>query len=96
MENNVAPHTPVRTYLWVFASLAALTGLTVILSYLSLSHGKAVVLASLIAIAKCTLIAAFFMHLRSEKKSIHAIFFTALFFVAVLLLAILPDIGIIQ
>lgn len=70
-----------------------LTGMTVILSYLGLPHNVAIVLATLIALAKCTLIMAFFMHLRWEPKSIYAIFFSAVFFVVFLALFLLPDIA---
>ncbi len=88
--------TPIKVYLLVFAALALLTSATVLLSYAGLPHKTALLLAILIATVKCTLIAAFFMHLKSESKGIYAVFFGALFFVAVLILAILPDIGILK
>ncbi len=96
MDQNAPAHSSVKAYLLVFAALAALTGVTVVLSYLHLPLKAAVPLAGLIALVKCGLIAAFFMHLRFERKTIHALFFSALFLVAVLVLAILPDIGLIQ
>ena len=86
--------TSVRPYLFVFGALLILTSVTVTLSYLHLPHGTAVILAGLIALVKCCLIAAFFMHLRFENKGIYALVFGALFFVLVLVLAIIPDIGI--
>lgn len=88
--------TSTKTYLLVFAGLAVLTAATVALSYLGLSHGVGIALAALIALAKCSLIAAFFMHLKFENKGIWALVFTALFFVAVLILAIIPDIGVVD
>jgi len=88
------PHTPVKTYILVFVALGVLTGLTVILSYLGLPHGTAISLAALIALVKCTLIATFFMHLRFERKGFTILILTALFLLAVLILAIIPDIGI--
>lgn len=91
MEN--ASHGSVRSYLMVFGGLALLTGMTVVLSYLGLPHHLAIVLAVLIALAKCSLIMAFFMHLRWEPKSIYAVFFTAVFFVVFLALFLLPDIA---
>jgi caa(3)-type oxidase subunit IV len=91
--SDAQPHSTVKTYLLVFAGLAALTGVTVTLSYLGLPHRLALTLAALIALAKCTLIASFFMHLRFERKAIHALLFTALALVALLVLAVLPDIG---
>jgi cytochrome c oxidase subunit 4 len=96
MEQVNTTHASVKTYLLVFLALAVLTGGTVLLSYAGFSHNTAVVLAILIATTKCTLIGAFFMHLKWESKGIYALLFTALFFVAVLILAVIPDIGIIQ
>lgn len=92
-EQNVS-HSSVKIYLLVFLALAILTGTTVLLSYAGLPRHVAIGIAGLIALAKCTLIAAFFMHLKWESKAIYAIFFTALIFVVVLVFAILPDIGI--
>lgn len=89
-------HSSVRVYLLVFAALAVLTGLTVLISYLGLPRHVAVAVAGLIALTKCSLIAAFFMHMRFERKTIFAVFFGALFFVVVLVLAVIPDIGIVR
>lgn len=86
-------HTSVKVYLLVFAALAALTACTVGLSYLGLPHRTAIPLAGLIALVKCTLIAAFFMHLRFERKVIYSLLFTALFLVLFLIAYLIPDIG---
>lgn len=86
--------SPVPLYAAVFGGLAILTGVTVFLSYLHLSHRVAIPLAVLIALTKCTLIASVFMHLKWEGKTIRALLFTGLFLVAVLVLAVLPDIGV--
>ncbi len=76
----------VRTYIAVFAALAGLTVLTVGVSYLKLPLGAAIALALLIASVKGTLVAAFFMHLISEKKIIWLILvFAVLFFFLILL-----------
>ena len=82
-----------KTYLIVFGTLAVLTLLTVGVSYLHLNRAGAITVALLVAGIKVSLIAAFFMHLKFEKKVIHGIFCTALFFVLILLFLILPDIG---
>ncbi len=84
----------IKSYLLVFGALALLTGLTVLLSTMGLSHSTGIILAILIALTKCSLIVAFFMHLRFERKSIYFILFSALFFIAVLVFALIPDIGI--
>ncbi|MFN0117508.1 MAG: cytochrome C oxidase subunit IV family protein [Elusimicrobiota bacterium] len=82
-----------KRYLLVFVGLAILTGATVLLSYLGLPHHVGIALAVLIALTKCALIAAFFMHLKFDSRSLTFILLSALFFVAILVLAILPDIG---
>ena len=76
-----------RVYILVFVALAALTLITVGVSYLHLSVGAAVALALFIAAIKGSLVAAFFMHLLSERKLIYAVLIlTLVFFVALLLL----------
>ena len=62
--------THTRTYLAVFGALAILTVVTVIVGYLSLPVGAAIVVALSIASLKGALVATFFMHLISEQKSI--------------------------
>lgn len=91
-----AEHSSIKTYLLVFLGLGILTGMTVLLSYAGLPHKTAISLAGLIALVKCSLIAAFFMHLRFEKKGIAIILFTALFFIAVLIASLIQDIGVIS
>ena len=76
-----------RVYILVFVALAALTLITVGVSYLHLSVGAAIALALFIATIKGSLVAAFFMHLLSERKVIYAVLIlTLVFFVALLLL----------
>jgi len=78
-----------RTYLFVFAALAALTVLTVAVSYLDANHTSAVIIALVIATVKGSLVAAFFMHLISEEKFIYAVLvLTMIFFVAIFVLPI--------
>lgn len=60
----------VRTYLAVFVALACLTVLTVGVSYLHLTMPIAVTVALVIATIKASLVAAYFMHLISEKRLI--------------------------
>jgi len=54
----------------IFASLAALTVVTVAVGYLELSIWPALVLALFIASVKSGLVGAHFMHLLTEKKMI--------------------------
>ena len=75
----------VQVYIRVFLSLAILTVLTVVVSYLKLPLALAIAVALLIATVKSSLVAAFFMHLNTEKKIIGAILLLAIVFFAVLL-----------
>ena len=75
----------VRVYIVVFASLMALTLITVAVSYLHLPLPMAIAAALLIASVKGSLVACYFMHLISEKKTIYAtLATTAFFFVALM------------
>jgi cytochrome c oxidase subunit 4 len=75
----------VRTYMVVFVSLAALTVLTVAVSYLDLPAGMAILVALVIASVKASLVAAFFMHLIDERQAIYSILIlTAGFFIVLL------------
>jgi cytochrome c oxidase subunit 4 len=61
----------VKIYISVFAALAALTVITVAVSYLHLPFSQAVIVALAIATLKASLVALFFMHLISEKQIIY-------------------------
>ena len=65
---DIAKH--VRVYLYVFAALAVLTVVTVGVAYFDLPIIPALILALAIAFLKGGLVAAFFMHLSSEKRII--------------------------
>ncbi len=75
-----------RKYIMVFAALAVLTVITVAVSYLDLSIGLAVTLAMIVASVKGTLVAAYFMHLLDERKTIYAILGLTMFFFVVLMI----------
>ncbi len=74
-----------RGYVLVFVALAALTVVTVGVSYLHLSVGKAIALALLIAVIKGSLVACFFMHLISERKLVYFVLVLTLAFFAALI-----------
>ena len=74
-----------RTYLLVFAALAALTIITVAVSYLDLSFAAGLALALAIATIKGTLVACFFMHLISERKLVHSVLILTVAFFVVLM-----------
>jgi cytochrome c oxidase subunit 4 len=82
----------VRTYMVVFAALAALTVLTVAVSYVELGTAAAILVALFIASVKGSLVAMFFMHLIDERKAIYWILIlTLIFFVALMLLPVGTD-----
>ena len=74
-----------RVYVLVFVALAVLTLVTVAVSYLHLSVGAAVAVALFIAAVKGSLVAAFFMHLISERKLVYAVLILTLAFFLVLI-----------
>jgi cytochrome c oxidase subunit 4 len=77
----------VRAAYYVFGSLLMLTGFTVGAYFLHLPHKLAITLALLIATVKGTLVAAWFMHLVSERKMIYWMLgLTAVLFFPLLLL----------
>ena len=84
MTDDVKKH--VRVYISVFIALMALTLITVSISTLHLEMHIEILVALVIASVKASLVAAYFMHLISEKKVIFAalvltlVFFAALMF----------------
>jgi cytochrome c oxidase subunit 4 len=70
----------VKVYILVFVALAALTVITVGISYLHLATPYAVTLALIVATVKGSLVAAYFMHLISEKKVIYWVLGICVFF----------------
>ena len=77
----------VRAAYYVFGSLLVLTGFTVGAYFLHLPMRAAITLALLIATVKGTLVAAWFMHLVSERTLIYWVLgLTAVLFVPLLLL----------
>jgi len=76
----------VKVYISVFAALAALTLITVAIAELKLPIHWAVIVALVVATVKGSLVAAYFMHLISEKKVIYWILAICVFFFVFLLL----------
>ncbi len=75
----------VRAYIVVFAALAALTLITVAVSYLQLSVASSIVLAIAIAAIKGSLVMGCFMHLINEKQTVVAILILTAVFLVLLL-----------
>ena len=77
----------VKTYILVFATLMALTFVTVAISRLHLPVHTAVAIALIVASIKGGLVASYFMHLISEQKFIYwVLVVTVAFFVFLLFL----------
>ena len=85
-HSTEAVQKQVKIYIRVFVTLGILTVLTVGVSYLKLPLALAIAVALFIAAVKSSLVAAFFMHLVSEKKIIYYILALAFCFFIVLLL----------
>jgi caa(3)-type oxidase subunit IV len=75
----------IRRYLIVLGCLGVLTLVTVAISQLKLPTWEAITLGLTVATIKGTLVAAFFMHLVSERKLIYAVLLFTVFFFGMLL-----------
>jgi len=76
----------IKVYLAVLVGLGILTGITVWLCYgLDMPMHYAIIVAMIVASLKGFLVAAYFMHLLSERKVIYAVLGLTVFFFAVLL-----------
>jgi cytochrome c oxidase subunit IV len=79
----------IRGYMFVYFALLVGTGFTVWASVFDLGHHWNIVLALIIACVKAFLVAAYFMHLISEKKMIYSVLaFTAFFFAGLMVLTL--------
>lgn len=74
-----------RKYWVVFGCLVALTAITVAIAQFHLPTWQAVTLALVVATLKGSLVAAFFMHLISERKLIYAVLVMTVFFFGMLI-----------
>ena len=82
----------VRVYITVFVALAALTVITVGISYLHLATPLAVLFALVVATVKGSLVALYFMHLITEKKIIYWVLaFCLIFFLFLIFLPTLTS-----
>jgi cytochrome c oxidase subunit 4 len=80
----------IKTYIGVFVALMVLTIITVSVSYLHLTVVLAVTVALIVATIKGSMVAAYFMHLKSERPAIFWILLlTIVFWVHLMLLPVL-------
>jgi cytochrome c oxidase subunit IV len=70
----------IRRYLIVLGCLAIGTVITVVIARFHLPTWQAVTLALAVATIKASLVAAFFMHLISERKLVYAVLVMTIFF----------------
>src|SRR3990172_525112 len=75
------PRAGIRTYLLVFLGLAVITGVEIGLATVGLSRSLRVPIFIVLSLVKASLVAAFYMHLRSDAR-----FFTAIFITPVVLI----------
>jgi cytochrome c oxidase subunit 4 len=75
----------IRRYLIIFFMLGILTLVTVAIAQLNLPNWQAIALGLFVATVKGSLVAAFFMHLVSERKLIYAVLAMTVFFFGVLM-----------
>ncbi len=79
-----------RTYIAVYAALVALTIVTVSVSYVDLGMMN-VVVALLIASAKASLVALFFMHLKGENRLVWGFALVPILFLLLIIFGTLVD-----
>ena len=82
-----------RRYMRVFGLLAVLTAIEVGVIYLPIPHFVIVTSLVLLAIIKAALVAAYYMHLASEKTTLRWIAVTPAILCVFLLLMLTPDLG---
>ena len=81
---------PLRIYFRVFIALIILTGVTIGVSFIDLG-GFNMATALIIAGAKASLVAMFFMHLLYDRKMNLAIFLTAILFLVIFIVFTMFD-----
>ena len=92
-HTEAEPHHYVNYYL-IFATLIALTILTVIVAFLGIKTEIYKVLVALaIAVTKATFVARYFMHIKFEGKLIRLTLLCPLVLCVILIFALIPDIG---
>jgi cytochrome c oxidase subunit IV len=78
-------------YMGVFVALIILTAAEIGVFYLHLPQLVMVISLVLMALAKAGLVAAYFMHLRFEKRTLAIIVLTPLVLSAVIIIGLVPD-----
>lgn len=84
--------SPMKNYMAVFAALLVLTGLTYAVSYMSLGPASLPV-AMLVALAKASLVCAYFMHLKYDDRYHVFVFLSTLIFVGIFFTFVIFDLS---
>jgi cytochrome c oxidase subunit 4 len=87
------PEEAQRPYMKVFGYLAVVTGLEVLVTYLPIGKTLMILVLMAMAISKAALVAMYFMHLRYDRRILAIIATSPFVLVAILILALLPDIA---
>lgn len=82
--------TPVRTYAGVLAALLGLTALTTGVAFIDLGRLNTPV-AIAIAIAKASMVALIFMHLRDSSRLTYIVVLAALFWLGIMIVLSMSD-----
>lgn len=81
-------------YMKIFCTLAGLTAIELVLAkYLQQEKSILIVVLVALALVKAGLVAAFFMHLKFEKKTFVIIVCFPLLLAVVLIFGLMPDVG---
>lgn len=83
--------SPLTTYIGVYLTLLVMTVLTVLVSYAELPPSQSIPAAMAVASVKAFLVAAWFMHLKYDKRFNIFIFCAAIWFMGVFFLFTLFD-----
>lgn len=84
-------HTNTRLYLQIFAALAVLTLVEVLVVYLPADRILIAAILVGLALGKAIMVAAYYMHLRFEKSTLALIASVPMFLCVFLALALMPD-----
>lgn len=90
IEGQTQAHPTLKTYFTIFAALIVLTGLTVWASFQHLGIWNTPVALG-IAVAKATLVALFFMHLRYSPKLTSLVIASSLLWLMILFAITMSD-----
>lgn len=84
-------HNEHPKYMWIFLWLAVLTAIEVAVFFLNMPKVILIILLIGLACAKAILVAAYFMHLKFEKRTLAVIVITPFLICVFLVIMLMPD-----